>query len=57
MLFGADAAQDSYWQLQFLGQWSSRLGGGTEQVQRNVAKGWYEDFLAPVERYLETLES
>lgn len=36
MLFGADAAQDSYWQLQFLGQWSSRLGGGTEQVQRNV---------------------
>jgi alkylation response protein AidB-like acyl-CoA dehydrogenase len=36
MLFGADAEQDSYWQLQFLGQWSSRLGGGTEQVQRNV---------------------
>jgi len=26
----------SYWQLQFVGQWASRLGGGTEQVQRNI---------------------
>ena len=24
------------WQHQFLGQWSVRIGGGTDQVQRNV---------------------
>ena len=24
------------WQQQFLGQWGSRIGGGTEQVQRNI---------------------
>jgi hypothetical protein len=24
------------WQQQFLGQWGVRIGGGTEQVQRNV---------------------
>jgi alkylation response protein AidB-like acyl-CoA dehydrogenase len=36
MLFDADAIQNGYWQQQFLGQWSSRIGGGTEQVQRNV---------------------
>jgi alkylation response protein AidB-like acyl-CoA dehydrogenase len=24
------------WVLQFLGQWASKLGGGTEQVQRNI---------------------
>ncbi len=26
----------SAWQLQFMGQWGSRIGGGTEQVQRNI---------------------
>jgi alkylation response protein AidB-like acyl-CoA dehydrogenase len=36
MLFENDAIQHGYWQMQFLGQWSSRIGGGTEQVQRNV---------------------
>jgi alkylation response protein AidB-like acyl-CoA dehydrogenase len=24
------------WQLEFVGQWGSRIGGGTEQVQRNI---------------------
>ena len=24
------------WSRQFLGQWSSRIGGGTEQIQRNI---------------------
>jgi alkylation response protein AidB-like acyl-CoA dehydrogenase len=28
--------EGSRWQLQFVGQWSSRIGGGTEQVQRNI---------------------
>jgi alkylation response protein AidB-like acyl-CoA dehydrogenase len=36
LLFDEDALQHGYWQQQFLGQWSSRLGGGTEQIQRNV---------------------
>jgi alkylation response protein AidB-like acyl-CoA dehydrogenase len=36
MLSDGDAISDGYWQQQFLMQWSSRLGGGTEQVQRNV---------------------
>ncbi len=36
MLSDGDAVSDGYWQQQFLMQWSSRLGGGTEQVQRNV---------------------
>jgi alkylation response protein AidB-like acyl-CoA dehydrogenase len=36
MLYDGDALQEGYWQQQFLGQWSSRIGGGTEQVQRNV---------------------
>jgi alkylation response protein AidB-like acyl-CoA dehydrogenase len=36
MLSDEDAISDGYWQQQFLMQWSSRLGGGTEQVQRNV---------------------
>jgi alkylation response protein AidB-like acyl-CoA dehydrogenase len=36
MLSDDDAMADGYWQQQFLMQWSSRIGGGTEQVQRNV---------------------
>ena len=36
MLYDDDAIQHGYWQQQFLSQWSSRIGGGTEQIQRNV---------------------
>ncbi len=36
MLSDRDAVSGGYWQTQFLMQWSSRIGGGTEQVQRNV---------------------
>jgi alkylation response protein AidB-like acyl-CoA dehydrogenase len=36
VLADCDAINDGYWQQQFLMQWSSRIGGGTEQVQRNV---------------------
>ncbi len=34
--YGADAPRDQLAQYQFLGQWSMRIGGGTDQVQRNV---------------------
>jgi alkylation response protein AidB-like acyl-CoA dehydrogenase len=36
MALDYDDPEASYWQLQFVGQWASRLGGGTEQVQRNI---------------------
>ena len=36
MLYAKDAYEDGFWQQQFLGQWSIRIGGGTEQVQRNI---------------------
>ncbi|MHB1582142.1 MAG: acyl-CoA dehydrogenase family protein [Acidimicrobiales bacterium] len=36
MVLDYDDPEASYWQLQFVGQWASRLGGGTEQVQRNI---------------------
>jgi alkylation response protein AidB-like acyl-CoA dehydrogenase len=36
MLSRDDAVHGGYWQQMFLSQWGSRLGGGTEQVQRNV---------------------
>jgi alkylation response protein AidB-like acyl-CoA dehydrogenase len=36
VLYDDDAIERGYWVQQFLIQWSSRLGGGTEQVQRNV---------------------
>ncbi len=36
MLYEHDAYEDGFWQQQFLGQWSIRIGGGTEQVQRNI---------------------
>ena len=36
MLAGGDAPETGFWQQQFLGQWGVRLGGGTEQIQRNV---------------------
>ena len=35
-LGGDDAPREQLAQYQFLGQWSVRLGGGTDQVQRNV---------------------
>lgn len=36
-LYGADAAFNGFWQnYAFLGQWMSRIGGGTDQVQRNI---------------------
>jgi alkylation response protein AidB-like acyl-CoA dehydrogenase len=36
MLRGADTVQNGMWQQVFLNQWSIRIGGGTEQIQRNV---------------------
>ncbi len=36
MLSNADAPAAGAWQQVFLSQWSIRIGGGTEQVQRNV---------------------
>jgi alkylation response protein AidB-like acyl-CoA dehydrogenase len=36
MLLGDDARDRGFWQQQFLGQWGIRIGGGTDQVQRNV---------------------
>ena len=35
LLDGADPAINRR-AMQFLGQWSSKLGGGTDQVQRNI---------------------
>jgi alkylation response protein AidB-like acyl-CoA dehydrogenase len=28
--------EGGYWQQQFLSQWAVRIGGGTDQVQRNI---------------------
>jgi alkylation response protein AidB-like acyl-CoA dehydrogenase len=37
MLWGDDAPDDGYWQsMVFTGQWMARIGGGTEDVQRNI---------------------
>ncbi|MEY2397987.1 MAG: hypothetical protein QOJ00_1161 [Actinomycetota bacterium] len=36
MLSGSDAPDDGLWQQQFLTQWAVRIGGGTDEVQRNV---------------------
>jgi alkylation response protein AidB-like acyl-CoA dehydrogenase len=36
MADAADAAEGGRWQGQFLYQWASRIGGGTDQVQRNI---------------------
>ena len=36
MLDGADAPRTGFWQSAFLGQWAARLGGGTDQIQRNI---------------------
>jgi alkylation response protein AidB-like acyl-CoA dehydrogenase len=36
MLTGADAPRRGMFQQMFVGQWGMRIGGGTEQIQRNV---------------------
>lgn len=36
MLSGGDAPQDGFWQMQVMGQFASRIGGGTEEVHRNM---------------------
>jgi alkylation response protein AidB-like acyl-CoA dehydrogenase len=37
MLWGTDAPDHGYWQaIVFTGQWMARIGGGTEDVQRNI---------------------
>ncbi len=36
MLWHDDAPDDGFWQDMFLMQWSSRIGGGTEDIQRNI---------------------
>jgi len=35
MLSGGDAPDAGAWQQAFLGQWTARLGGGTDNIQRN----------------------
>ena len=36
-LYGDDAHMSGFWQnYSFLGQWMSRIGGGTDEVQRNI---------------------
>ncbi len=36
MLAATDAYMGGFWQQQFLNQWMSKIGGGTDQVQRNI---------------------
>jgi alkylation response protein AidB-like acyl-CoA dehydrogenase len=36
MLGGRDAIDDGRWQLEFLSQWGARIGGGTDNIQRNT---------------------
>jgi alkylation response protein AidB-like acyl-CoA dehydrogenase len=36
MLAKGDAIDEGHWQNAFLGQWSSKIGGGTDQIQRNT---------------------
>jgi alkylation response protein AidB-like acyl-CoA dehydrogenase len=36
MLWHDDAPDEGFWQDMFLMQWSSRIGGGTENIQRNI---------------------
>ncbi len=36
MLWHGDAPEGGFWQDVFLFQWSSRIGGGTENIQRNI---------------------
>jgi alkylation response protein AidB-like acyl-CoA dehydrogenase len=36
MLSGHDGIDEGHWVLAFLNQWSSKIGGGTDQIQRNT---------------------
>jgi alkylation response protein AidB-like acyl-CoA dehydrogenase len=36
MLWHGDAPDDGFWNDMFLMQWSSRIGGGTEDINRNI---------------------
>jgi alkylation response protein AidB-like acyl-CoA dehydrogenase len=36
MLMGEWTPDEGFWQQYFLGQWSVRIGGGTDQIQRNI---------------------
>jgi alkylation response protein AidB-like acyl-CoA dehydrogenase len=36
MVMGEWAPDEGFWQQYFLGQWSVRIGGGTDQIQRNI---------------------
>jgi alkylation response protein AidB-like acyl-CoA dehydrogenase len=36
MLGVIGAPDEGFWQQQFLSQWSIRIGGGTDQIQRNI---------------------
>ena len=36
MLAGDSAVDAGRWQMEFLGQWSSKIGGGTDEIQRNT---------------------
>src|SRR5690606_12634062 len=36
MLLGDDAPYDGFFQGLFLAQWAPRIGGGTDQIQRNI---------------------
>ena len=36
MLAAESAPDGGFWQRQFLSQWSIRIGGGTDQIQRNI---------------------
>ena len=36
MLHGDNARDEGRWQYEFLGQWASRIGGGTDNIQRNT---------------------
>jgi alkylation response protein AidB-like acyl-CoA dehydrogenase len=36
MLAKGDAVDHGHWQNAFLGQWNSKIGGGTDQIQRNT---------------------
>jgi 3-oxochol-4-en-24-oyl-CoA dehydrogenase len=35
-LLAGDAVDGGFWQQQFLTQWAARIGGGTDEIQRNV---------------------
>jgi hypothetical protein len=39
MLSGADAIDEGRWQMEFLGQWSAKIGGGTDEIQRGEGAG------------------